>query len=137
MLPCSEMEEEQKAASPDTAVEVDFRGPFSGRLILAVSGGILPGIVANMLGEDEAASAGSQSDALGELANVICGNVLPLVAGDRLTFDLASPRLFDSATLPALGRPTTEVHVGIEEGRADVYLFLQSALSKKEMGKAA
>jgi len=40
-----------------------------------------------------------QYDAVCELANIVCGNVLPLIAGERAVFDLASPRVI--ATMDA------------------------------------
>jgi CheY-specific phosphatase CheX len=126
MLPTSELEAEQQAARTEAAVEIAFKGPFAGRLVLAVSGGILPGIVSNMLGEDGAASESSQQDALGELANVICGNVLPGIAGNRVTFDLTPPLLIDPGQIQAAAKPSCAVHVGIGQGRADVYLFIQA-----------
>jgi CheY-specific phosphatase CheX len=127
MLPSSTLEEGQRTARTDAAVEVAFKGPFTGRLILAVAGGILPGIVTNMLGDDASDSPGAEADALGELANVICGNVLPGVAGNKVTFDLAAPRPIDPAGIRDQAGPSAEVHVGIEQGRADVLLYLQGS----------
>ena len=126
MLPSCELQEKQKSAACDTTVAVGFHGSRRGKLILAVGRGILPRMVANMLGEDEKIfSLGLQHDALGELANVICGNVLPGVADEKATFHLDPPRLVEwkRPAGPAEGA-AAEVHLGLEEGRADVYLFL-------------
>jgi CheY-specific phosphatase CheX len=137
MLPSSELEEGQRTARAEAAVEIGFQGPFAGRLVLSVSGGILPAIVANMLGDDDSNGEGSQNDALGELANVICGNVLPGIAGNKVTFDLAPPRLIDPATVRKQERLSCEVHVGIEQGRADVYLYLEGGPLSAQKEQAA
>jgi hypothetical protein len=138
ILPSSELLDVQKAAAFEAAVGVTFSGPFQGRLILAVYGGILPTMLANMLGEEEAVSLGAQHDALGELANVICGNILPGIAGDRATFDLGSPTPLPLKALrPPDDPPTIEVNVGLEEGRAAVYLHVKGGLGALPGEKAA
>jgi CheY-specific phosphatase CheX len=131
MLPSFDLNNAQRAARPDAAVEITFRGRFSGRLVLTVSGPILPVMAGNMLGEDESEMPrATQLDALGELANVICGNVLPEVAGDRETFFLTPPVLLDTRSGPtkAGAGVVGEVRVGLDEGRADVKLFLEGDL---------
>jgi len=35
-------------------VSVEFKGPFSGKLLVRVCGGLLPILAANMLGEEKA-----------------------------------------------------------------------------------
>ena len=52
-----------------------------------------------MLGEDGPLELSEQYDAVCELANIVCGNVLPLIAGERAVFDLAQPRVI--ATMDA------------------------------------
>jgi hypothetical protein len=100
---------------------VAFHGPVEGRLVLSISGNVLPSMVANMLGEEGAPGPEVMEDALGELANVICGNVLPGIAGGQETFHLDPPRPM------AVGgaSPSAEVHVGLGPGRADVLLFVK------------
>src|SRR5438552_4102362 len=65
---------------------VDFRGPFAGRLELGLSESMLPTVAANMLGQIDPPPIAEQHDALGELANVICGNLLPEIAGTGPVF---------------------------------------------------
>ncbi|MBK9407483.1 MAG: chemotaxis protein CheX [Gemmatimonadetes bacterium] len=72
-------------------VAVAFSGPSHGGVIMQLSGGVLPALAANMLGLDDPTSGHDQRDALGEAANVICGNVLPRVAGSAAVFALGSP----------------------------------------------
>src|SRR5262245_19442049 len=75
----------------DASAAVDFEGPLSGRLVLRVSGGVLPTLAATMLGQDEPPAAALQRDALGEVANVICGALLPTLGGPSAVFALARP----------------------------------------------
>lgn len=88
-------EDEAPDPSPacDSCVAVAFTGPFDGLLSLAVSDGVLDELASNMLGLDygEAATAAQQQDALKELANVICGNLLPAIAGATPVFHISAP----------------------------------------------
>ncbi len=120
LLPTLEIDEDQRNAQVEAAVSVDFEGPFSGKLLMRVCGGLLPILAANMLGEEEAPPKSLQYDALGEIANVICGNVLPRIAGLKDFFHVSAPRMVDSSDVP----PVAEVQVGLGEGRADLLLFI-------------
>src|SRR5256885_12141673 len=82
MLPTPELDDQQKRAPLDTTVSVAFQGPYNGRLVILTCRQMLPTLAANMLGEDEATEQ-QQRDALGEVANVICGNMLPGIAGAK------------------------------------------------------
>ena len=140
MLPSFDLNDAQKRARPDAAVEIAFRGIFSGRLVLTMSGPILAVAAGNMLGEDEAEMPReAQLDALGELANVICGNVLPEIAGDRETFALTPPALLTEIPGPLKGQAGTvgEVRVGLDDGRADVRLYLEGEVPAEALGEAA
>lgn len=122
-FPNENLEPEQQTAAVDGTVRVDFQGPFDGSLILQVCGDILPTMAANMLGEDDVPSLALQQDVLGELGNVVCGNALPLIAGREVVFRLSPPRVLTS-TLP-FEDATAQTQIGLEEGRADVYLFVK------------
>jgi CheY-specific phosphatase CheX len=140
MLPSFDVNEAQQTVRPDAAVEISFKGIFSGRLVLVVSGPILAVVAGNMLGEDESAMPReSQLDALGELANVICGNVLPEIAGDRETFCLTPPVLLAKIPGPlrAEGGTVGAVQVGLDEGRADVRIYLEGELPAEARAEAA
>ena len=111
-----------QASAPLThAVSVGFVGPSSGSLVVAVSEDVAVALAANMLGlEPDAVRADPAlpCDALGELANVVCGNVLPLVAGREAVFHLAAPA---ACAVPAVDASGTPLHVetlGVEAGRA-------------------
>ena len=122
LLPTSEIDEQQMNAQVEAAVSVEFEGPFSGKLLMRVCGGLLPILAANMLGEEDAPSKSLQYDALGEIANVICGNMLPGIAGSKEFFHVGTPKMAESIDLP----PIAEVQVGLGLGRADLLLFISS-----------
>lgn len=127
LFPDADLTPEQEAAALDVAVAVEFRGPMTGRLVLRASESILPAVAANMLGEEESKQAPLQRDALGELANVICGNVLPVIGGAEAVFYLAAPQIYTDTTARSRDEdaPQAQVTFGVEEGRveADLYIF--------------
>lgn len=83
-------------------VTVSFTGPFDGMLAMAVSDGILTELAANMLGLESGRCADNrqQEDALRELANVICGNLLPVIGGSELLFNINIPEVLAETRLP-------------------------------------
>lgn len=84
--------------------QVRFTGPVSGRLVLRVAADALPMLAMSMLGSDAEPTPAEQVDALGELANMICGNAVPaLGAGDGL-FSLR----VEPATGPVVGAVVSE-----------------------------
>ncbi|WP_411280662.1 chemotaxis protein CheX [Gemmatimonas sp.] len=126
LFPEHELSPEQAAAPLDVAVSVEFRGPLRGRLVLRASSLILPSITANMLGEDASRQRPLQRDALGELANVICGNLLPAIAGVEAVFHLSAPYVHegvDDVSRDA-DAPTASLMFGLEEGRAEAVLYV-------------
>jgi chemotaxis protein CheY-P-specific phosphatase CheC len=72
-----------------------FHGPFAGRLAIAVPEAMCPEIAANVLGLDpgDELVTNQPYDALKELLNVTCGNLLTAVAGDDPVFDLTVPEV--------------------------------------------
>lgn len=124
ICPTLKLDEQQCAAPLEAVVSVKFEGPFCGRLELKLYGNLLPTIVANMLGEDETQPESQQHDALREIANVVCGNLLPAVAGSRAVFNLGIPQLLDRAASSGKKEsPEAEVRLGLEDGRADLLFF--------------
>lgn len=127
MMVLPETEEPQPWPAADAAASVEFGGPFGGRLVVRVTEELLPTIAANMLGEDEVPSAQQQHDALGEIANVICGNVLPGIAGSSAVFHIGAPCTGETAHVSAEGAgssPAAQVHVAFEQGEAHLSLFI-------------
>jgi len=111
------------------AVSVTFTGPFSGRLFLSVPNRLLPMLAANMLGaEDEDSSTGEQRhDSLKELANVICGNLLPVIDSPEAVFDVGAPELTAEGNLPTdlNGQaPAAAARLAFDEGQTELVLYL-------------
>ncbi|MBD3243365.1 MAG: hypothetical protein GF331_22435 [Chitinivibrionales bacterium] len=84
--------------APDTAdaymrVSMRFGGVLRGDMDLALPETICAEIAANMVGRaDDAADASTQTvDAVKEVLNVTCGQVLTDLAGDRPMFELSIP----------------------------------------------
>ncbi|HEX5580709.1 MAG TPA: chemotaxis protein CheX [Gemmatimonadaceae bacterium] len=102
---------------------VDFAGPVHGALVLRVTAGALDAAAANMLALDAPPDETLRRDALGEVANVICGTLLPALAGARAEFVLEAPRWI-GATGEARGTCVAEACVPLEDGRATVALHL-------------
>src|SRR5437667_7078274 len=73
--------EEQLNAPANLSVGVRFEGPIQGAVYVTLCGGVLKQLACNMLGEEEPPTDADQRDALGELVNVICGNLLPQIGG--------------------------------------------------------
>ena len=126
MVPDLELSPAQQAAPADAVVSVAFRGPLSGRLILRVSSVILPDLTANMLGSQVASDTSLQRDALGELANVICGNLLPQVAGSGTVFMLSAPhwQAENEGISDAHGTVRARATLGVDNGKAIAELML-------------
>jgi CheY-specific phosphatase CheX len=121
LFPSRDLDDAQSDAAPAVAVEVGFDGETAGALIVQLCGDILGDLAANMLGQEEAPEERLQLDALGEVANVICGNVLPTLAGGQAVYRLEAPRPVATAVEPAQ-RPRAHVRVGLDGGRADIWL---------------
>ena len=124
ICPDTKLSDLQSAAVTDVAVTVSFNGPLSGRLVLRASAEILPGIAENMLGADGEYPLALQRDALGELANVICGNVLPMIGGAAAVFVLSAPHEYVTGGEPQRCTPVSRACIGIDNGRAVAQLLL-------------
>jgi hypothetical protein len=129
VLPDVEPTTEQLAAPLTRGVRVTFAGPFAGALTVRVSDDVAATLAANMLGvdavdgDDRRVREAIVRDALGEVANVICGNVLPELAGRAAVFHLGAP-----AALAAGEAPPAAITLGIDAGRAEVGLFVDAAV---------
>lgn len=126
-----------EAVLPDpVAVQVDFDGPFDGGLVVCVPREVMASIATNMLGEEELPPQDKQADALGEIANIICGNVLPRIAGTKKVFYLAGPRALESPwSADGAEKPAAaEVRVAFDEGPVDVYLFAEVDPADVDLG---
>jgi chemotaxis protein CheY-P-specific phosphatase CheC len=136
---------EGESAPADPAIPaaagVRFEGPLSGRLVVTVDQAMLPVLAANMLGLEpgQAPTVGDQCDALKELANVLCGNILPELAGTEAVFTVRPPVLVDSGAACAAANgaaaagdseaPAAAASLALDAGtaRLALYLFKEAA----------
>ena len=70
-----------------------FTGPMAGSITMAVAGEMCPELAANILGAeaDDDRALEKSRDALKELLNITCGQILTAIAGDEPVFDLSVP----------------------------------------------
>ena len=74
---------------------VRFDGVTNGALVITPSAVLLDAIAANMLGVD-AAESKQKEDALCEIANIICGNTVPLFAENHKICYIQPPKIIRS-----------------------------------------
>lgn len=123
MFPVETPADEEFDDASSTGVAVNFNGSISGAIVLRVENTILPTIASNMLGtEGPMEDQEILQDVLGELANVICGNTLPSIAGKQEVFKLEPPRRILKSEI--VDKPAAVAHLDVEESRADVILYL-------------
>ena len=122
-------EDAPEIPGPTEAAFVDFDGPFGGFLAVSVSQCLLLDLAANMLGEEDSSLCGieQQYDALKELTNVICGNLLPALAGTEAVFNVGTPVVTgDDLAPPDIQRRTLigESRLFLDEGVVQVCLYV-------------
>jgi CheY-specific phosphatase CheX len=109
---------------PNIAATMNFQGPQTGKLSLAVAQKVLTELAMNMLGEFEEGESPDEKgkDALKEILNMICGNLLTLWYGEDLVFNLSPPEILDSDAESGKLPEITGVHVpfNIEDTFAEV-----------------
>lgn len=104
---------------PLTGMRVTFTGPVRGAVEVRADRLLQETLAMNMTGEMEAPSAQLQRDALGEIANVICGNVLPLAEDPSAVFRLSAPERVEASS----NRERARVRLSLEGGFAEVRLL--------------
>ena len=107
------------------AYSVTFHGAGTGRVVVGVTAGVLPALAENMLGAAAAPDAQLQRDALGEVVNVVTGNVLPMVHGAAAVFRLDAPTaVTDAPFTPHDGEQRVALaRVRMDEGEAVLAMF--------------
>jgi CheY-specific phosphatase CheX len=122
-----------RALESGVTARVAFTGPVAGALMIHVSEAVLPELTENMLGESDVAfTLDEQQDALRELLNVICGNLLPEIAGKKAIFNIMAPEILSAAPTDfAEGArlPAARVIRSLDEGQCDFYLFFDGEFS--------
>ena len=128
--------EEADTGQPDSMVtaSVSFAGSFSGLLVMKVSTESLPELAGNMLGvdEDEETTLDQQHDALKETLNVICGNLLPEIAGRQEVFHIDSPQIVavEQAIESNHDRSSTyHARLDLEDGQCELFLFIDGRIT--------
>ena len=109
------------------AARVAFTGAFAGSMMIRIASSVLPELTANMLGLDDGApvAAEQQHDALKEALNIICGNVLPAIAGKTAVFDLAPPVILAAPADPPAGHLAGRAVLALDEGTLQLWLHIQ------------
>lgn len=104
-------------------VRVDFSGPFGGGMELSLPSSALGELAVNMLGAEdgEELSPEQQRDALKELINVVCGNVLPVLAGHTEEFNLRPPYMVSEES-PVWSDPAAVGYLMLESGACRVQM---------------
>jgi len=102
---------------------VRFAGPWEGELWVLFARELLPEVAANMLGLDASETVEEhRMDALREVLNVVCGNLLPRIGGREAVFDIQRPEIVDAALAaarmrdPQPLRPAAEAGLSLDEG---------------------
>ena len=123
--------EDESPADANVSAEVTYDGPSSGRLVLTVSQNMLPAVATNMLGLDfdEVPTSDQQTDALREVLNVICGNLLPVLYSQRDVFNVDAPQVLSPAQVPHVdGLQLAGVaKLYLDAGQAKVQLYVRPA----------
>ncbi len=134
ILPSPDLTTTQRQAPGRAVVSVEFHGPLQGKLWVALYGNILSLLTANMLGEDTIPSEQQQQDALQEICNVICGNMLPKIAGTEAVFQIGTPEYhaFSTSIVEQFTSASSTATIGLDEGRADLCLVLWQSISSEE-----
>ncbi len=121
----------EEAGSELQAVRVAFSGPFCGEIELGLSLPVLEELAANMLGIEDGSevSVEERHDALKELANIVCGNLLPAIGGCAVEFKIESPCVTPPAGwgLRGEGLPgaAAECRLSLENGHCRAALRFQ------------
>jgi len=126
------------------AASVSFAGPFTGTLIMAVSNDTLPELTGNMLGLDdnESTTVEQQHDALKELINVVCGNLLPVISGRQSIFNVNAPQIITENIASYLQSLSEEngaaapfaAKLSLDGGECDILLFIKGKFPPEDMG---
>lgn len=122
-----EIEEAGDIEKPDGTVRsvVHFDGAAKGGMVITPSGHLLNAIAANMLGIEEATVA-EKEGALCEIANIICGNTVPVFAKDDEICYIRPPRMakMDENTDELFnGMKCEKTQIILDEGLADITIY--------------
>jgi hypothetical protein len=97
---------------------VAFRGPVSGAVAIAMPRAALRGFITALLVPEATEDQLSRADFVSEIANIVCGNVVPRIFGRNSVYVLSPPEL---ARLTA--RPLATAVVHFEHGWVAAMLY--------------
>jgi CheY-specific phosphatase CheX len=122
-----EIDDVDHLEKPDGSVRsvVKFDGAAEGGMVIDPSDDLLNALAVNMLGIDEASSE-EKEGALCEIANIICGNTVPLFAHDEKICVIRPPRIAKEdenldEEFPGMHKETIEVFV--DEGIVNITIY--------------
>jgi CheY-specific phosphatase CheX len=134
MYQVPELNDIQKNLKLEAASEVKYKGDYTGKLLIETRGNLFSAIAANIL-SNEAPSSQQKKDALGEIANIICGNVVTSLGRGKLGYKIESPRYLKKDDLlkdKKQEKPLAEITLNFNEGRADIKFFVNGYSGAKE-----
>lgn len=117
--------EEQELSSDITKSIVTFEGAASGAMVIAASADMLDTIAENMTGAEDT-SVEEKEAALCELANIICGNTVPIFSKNRQICSIHPPSILNSEKeIPARFSEMEKesLKVFLDEGPVELSLF--------------
>jgi hypothetical protein len=126
LLPDSPPDELQRACAVSAVATVCFTGPAAGMLQVRACEGLLPQLTANMLGCD-VVDEPLQLDALGEIANIICGQLFPRLGDSAFLQHPPEVEAAGESELTPAFAASAEIELGLDASRADVLLYLFDA----------
>ena len=136
MFPVSPPDNVQDGSEEVSCVQVGFSGLFDGSLALAMPSGMLRALAANMLGLDPPATNPRQrEDAAKELCNVVCGNLLPAIAGAQPVFAVSAPRICVAEEISCNG--AVVVRAWLSEGWIEARLVIETLPQRVAAGSVA
>lgn len=113
----------------DHLCKVDFSGPFSGELHVGITNSMLMPLAENMIGVEPGAELPEgvcELDALKELLNVICGNLLPEIEGQEAVFDISAPEVLQKeGAVKSQFSELGNASVSLDEGKACFVIFAE------------
>jgi CheY-specific phosphatase CheX len=104
-------------------VHVTFSGPSAGVLELTLPPALMAAVTISMLGDEGPHPRETQEQAVCELANITCGNLLPFIAGEEAIFNLGSPTFVVNSTPLEDADASTAIRLddGLIEARVKIF----------------
>jgi CheY-specific phosphatase CheX len=134
MYAVPELKKIQNNLKSEAASEVRYKGDYTGKLLVETSGGLFSAIAANILSNDNPTPR-QKKDALGEIANIICGNIVTCLGRGKHGYKIESPMFLSKSKMgkeEEKNKPLSEITLNFNEGRVDVKFFVDDTFDAKE-----